>query len=76
MRHDELIDLLARAGLELGKWLSNCDQIASSSNKERNFLRKDEEATSKVLGIYCSSNEDSIRYSINLERRRLQRKEE
>ena len=74
MWRDELIDLFARAGLVLGKRVSNCDEIDSPCNKERNFLRRDGEATSKVLGVYWISNEDCIRYRINLEKTTVAKK--
>ncbi|XP_065361884.1 uncharacterized protein LOC135955462 [Calliphora vicina] len=65
LKREELLDLLSQAGLELSKWVSNFGIIGPHGKDERNFLREDD--STKVLGIYWSSTEDTIRYRVNLE---------
>ncbi|XP_075150426.1 uncharacterized protein LOC142224530 [Haematobia irritans] len=58
----ELIDLLSRAGLELSKWVSNCEEIRPQARNEEHFLIQGQDSSTKVLGIYWCSSEDSIGY--------------
>ncbi|XP_075151102.1 uncharacterized protein LOC142225212 [Haematobia irritans] len=66
----ELIDLLSRAGLELSKWVSNCEEIRPQARNEEHFLIPGQDSSTKVLGIYWCSSEDSIGYKVNLDNSR------
>ncbi|XP_037824935.1 uncharacterized protein LOC119613069 [Lucilia sericata] len=66
LNRKELIDLLSQAGLELSKWVSNCESISPPIKNGENFLREGQDKSTKVLGIYWNSEKDSIQYSVNL----------
>ncbi|XP_068140930.1 uncharacterized protein [Drosophila tropicalis] len=62
---DELIQLLGRAQLELGKWVSNTDGIGSLEEAAATSVPGDASSV-KVLGIHCEPKSDIFTYGIRL----------
>ncbi|XP_065356328.1 uncharacterized protein LOC135950722 [Calliphora vicina] len=62
---DELVDLLQQAGFQLSKWVSNSDTLKQTDHNTPSFLKDDDNST-KVLGIHWYSDEDRIGYKICL----------
>ncbi|XP_075168937.1 uncharacterized protein LOC142241083 [Haematobia irritans] len=62
---DNLVNLLAQAGLELRKWVSNCVSI-SDSTQDQLFFAAPEKDVKKVLGIFWRPSSDQLGYHIEL----------
>ncbi|XP_043865734.1 uncharacterized protein LOC122757501 [Drosophila mojavensis] len=58
----ELVALMSRAQLELGKWISNSTRLCTAQGDRGNMST----ATSKVLGLHWDPGEDNLAYNIVL----------
>ncbi|XP_036340901.1 uncharacterized protein LOC118750283 [Rhagoletis pomonella] len=63
---DELCKLMACGGLELSKWVSNCQHL-STSQRDQSLLKYTEEDTAKVLGLLWRPVADTLAYKVCVE---------
>ncbi|XP_041449657.1 uncharacterized protein LOC121404387 [Drosophila obscura] len=65
-KRDELIQLMERAGMELGKWVSNSSRIFVGTLTSTNTPGKGLHSTAKVLGIHWDPEKDNLSYNVCL----------
>lgn len=61
---DNLIDIMASAGLKLRKWMSNDKDLVTDLESDTSITRMIGDSSTKILGLHWNSNEDVLVYTM------------